>query len=1149
MQLENSQQHSSVDDGSIERLVEAPKWRAWLCNWWNPRFHSSILEKHWQKIVIEFLRLRYRIALLFIGLFTLLWIVFFSVQLPVVPNDDGTSETTTELLAFYSVSYSVEYIVGGVALFGILVMLLGLTFWRYYGKIALALSIVLALVLMASSCALAVALHLVDDDSGGISTIAFVAQFAITAVVILVVYTLSRLPIVLSMAFSTIYIITLEVLAGVLSYNAIHDFPQKLFVGSIISRLLFHVCLNISGITTAYLSQMRLHDTFWHIGQCVLTRKILDLERDVEQKTIHSMMPERFVDELLSAKVQIAFMVNQEVRMGSENIPPGFRTISLPFTVYRMDRVSILFADIVGFTQFSSGLTASQLVGILNDIFCKFDDMALKYNCEKIATLGDCYFCVSGCPEPSANHADNCVDMGLSIFNSLREYREATGHLIKMRVGIHTGSVLCGVMGTKRFKFDVWSHDVTISNRIESVGIPGKVLVSSATKTNLSSIFVTEEANIPNRPAELSSMKLYFASRRMRMIAPGPTAHVWKQKIKSIDMFSKGVDVEPSPVKKQQVSNRSACCSCMKKRSHIIPAEITFDASQPTNSLRDSLSRQSHLQRCVSYTEIANPRVDQQEMIDTEIVKLMEEQEVNIDTYFDPRVKFVTLRFEHAELEKRYRDYGRDLVDPQSGELVDLGFHLTKLSYLTDAFSLFFIFMFIMVGSAVNLAGGSAFSEEAQPLYQPWLVIFIFGLVFESVILVHISAVFFPKRFHKRFVRFAQFIINWYVRLVVAVLLVYYPMTIVVVSLTKCYGTGFTSTEDLTHVQMGFYITIVVLISSINFMEISYLAKVVGSFLSALLIIVLLVAVHLRVCAKLLPTEQDSVDVPNRTYTLESSTDVLTNYYVRHIAPEAAILLMLIVVLLTIVNRMSETNVRLSFMGRIEAAAQKQVTRQQKNQVEWLLFNIIPPQVALELRSTGRYSRNHDCVGVIFASIVNFSDFTRKQSDGDEESFRLLNRIIRELDGLLDKQQFSTIQKIKTIGSTYMAASGLDLSNSSTGNVTHLVQLIDFSLQLGDVLRRVSILVPGFVFLLRVGFNYGPVTSGVVGSRKLMYDIWGDTVNVASRMDTTGQVFKLHMPEECLKLLSPYVSWESHKVINVKGKGNMRTIFVTGRKL
>ena len=1098
--------------------------------------------------MIEFLRLRYRIALLFIGLFTLLWIVFFSVQLPLVPNDDGTSETTTELLAFNSVAYSLEYIVGGATLFGVLVLLLGLTFWKYYGKIALALSIILALVLMTISCALAVALHLVDDNSGGISTIAFVAQFAITAVVILVVYTLSRLPIVLSVAFSTVYIVTLEVLAGVLTYNTIPDFPKKLFLGSIISRLLFHICLNISGITTAYLSQMRLHDTFWHIGQCVLTRKILDLERDVEQKTIHSMMPERFVDELLSAKVQIAFMVNQEVRMGSENVPPGFRTISLPFTVCQMDRVSILFADIVGFTRFSSGLTASQLVGILNEIFCKFDDMALKYNCEKIATLGDCYFCVSGCPEPSATHADNCVEMGLSIINSLREYREATGRPIEMRVGIHTGSVLCGVMGTKRFKFDVWSHDVTISNRIESIGIPGKVLVSSATKNNLSSIFVTEEARIPIRPAELSSMKLYFVSRRMRSIAPGPTAHAWKQKIKSIDTFSKGAEVKPSQVQPQQSSSFSLGCPCVKKHSHVIPAGIAVDASQPTNSLRDSLSRQSHLQRCVSYTEIANPRVDQQEMIDTEIVKLMEEQEVNIDTYFDPRVKLVTLRFEHTELEKRYRDYGRDLVDPQSGQLVDLGFHLTKLSYLTDAFSLFFIFIFIMVGSAVNLAGGSAFSEDAPPLYQSWLVIFVFGLLFESIILIHISAVFFPRCFHKRFVGFAQFIINWYVRLVVAVLLIYYPMTIVVVSLTKCYGSGFSSTEDLTHVQMGFYITIVVLISSINFMEISYLAKTVGSFLSVLTIVVLLVAVHLRVCAKLLPTEEASVAVPNRTFPLETSTDVLTNYYVRHVVPEAAILLTLILVLLTTVNRMSEINVRLSFMGRIEAAAQKQFTRQQKNQVEWLLFNIIPPHVALELRNTGRYSRNHDCVGVIFASIVNFSDFSRKQSDGDEESFRLLNRIIRELDGLLDKQQYSTIQKIKTIGSTYMAASGLDLSNDTTSNVTHLVQLIDFALQLSDVLRRVSILVPGFAFLLRVGFNYGPVTSGVVGSRKLMYDIWGDTVNVASRMDTTGLVSKLHMPEECLKLLSPYVSWESHKVINVKGKGNMRTIFVTGRK-
>ena len=82
-----------------------------------------------------------------------------------------------------------------------------------------------------------------------------------------------------------------------------------------------------------------------------------------------------------------------------------------------MDNVSILFADIVGFTKMSSNKTASQLVGLLNDLFGRFDDLCTASGCEKISTLGDCYYCVSGCPEPTLNHATNCVEMGLAMIS------------------------------------------------------------------------------------------------------------------------------------------------------------------------------------------------------------------------------------------------------------------------------------------------------------------------------------------------------------------------------------------------------------------------------------------------------------------------------------------------------------------------------------------------------------------------------------------------------------------------------------------------------------------------------------------------------------------------------------------------------------
>ncbi len=176
------------------------------------------------------------------------------------------------------------------------------------------------------------------------------------------------------------------------------------------------------------------------------------------------------------------------------NVGDDLRSIFRPFNMHRMESVSILFADIVGFTQMSSNKTAEQLVGLLNDLFGRFDQLCQRQGCEKISTLGDCYYCVSGCPEPRAEHAGCCVDMGLSMIDAIGRFDEERGENVSMRVGVHTGTVLCGIVGTKRFKFDVWSNDVTLANQMESTGKPSQVHVTQATFSLLDgTIYVVED--------------------------------------------------------------------------------------------------------------------------------------------------------------------------------------------------------------------------------------------------------------------------------------------------------------------------------------------------------------------------------------------------------------------------------------------------------------------------------------------------------------------------------------------------------------------------------------------------------------------------------------------------------------------------------
>ncbi|CAM4866833.1 unnamed protein product [Rotaria socialis] len=113
-------------------------------------------------------------------------------------------------------------------------------------------------------------------------------------------------------------------------------------------------------------------------------------------------------------------------------------TIFRPLHIERMENLSILFADIVGFTHMSSNKSASQLVSLLSDLYGRFDDLCVQMSCEKIATLGDCCYCVSGCPEPREEHARSCVLMGLTMLNAIEEFDQDNSEYVDMRVGVHS---------------------------------------------------------------------------------------------------------------------------------------------------------------------------------------------------------------------------------------------------------------------------------------------------------------------------------------------------------------------------------------------------------------------------------------------------------------------------------------------------------------------------------------------------------------------------------------------------------------------------------------------------------------------------------------------------------------------------------------
>jgi guanylate cyclase len=153
---------------------------------------------------------------------------------------------------------------------------------------------------------------------------------------------------------------------------------------------------------------------------------------------------------------------------------------------------SILFADVVDFTPLSERLTPAEVVGILDHLFSQFDTLAERYELEKIKTIGDCYMVAAGVPTPRPDHAAALATMALDMLEAMRTSDEV-GHLgLELRIGISSGPVVAGVIGRKRFLYDLWGDAVNTASRMESHGTPGRIQVTRATRELLGDEFACE---------------------------------------------------------------------------------------------------------------------------------------------------------------------------------------------------------------------------------------------------------------------------------------------------------------------------------------------------------------------------------------------------------------------------------------------------------------------------------------------------------------------------------------------------------------------------------------------------------------------------------------------------------------------------------
>ncbi len=220
-------------------------------------------------------------------------------------------------------------------------------------------------------------------------------------------------------------------------------------------------------------------------NQVILNAKIsASLERKRLRDREYAFIKKLQIEQQKSEKL----LLNILPKPIADRLKRGARTIADSFP-----EATVLFSDLVGFTQLCAGISATELIERLNEIFLAFDILTESFGLEKIKTIGDAYMLVGGLPTPRPDHAEVVADMALAMFDAIEELNKKNRSNFKIRVGIHTGPVVAGVIGKNKFNYDLWGDAVNIASRMESHGIPDRIQVSETTYQKIKDRFVLEK--------------------------------------------------------------------------------------------------------------------------------------------------------------------------------------------------------------------------------------------------------------------------------------------------------------------------------------------------------------------------------------------------------------------------------------------------------------------------------------------------------------------------------------------------------------------------------------------------------------------------------------------------------------------------------